>query len=190
MVDDGYGGQIEKRHVHIELKAPSWKVDALLEVLDEREGLPGRGVRAQSSSWSLPAGQAAAAAGKRVGYIVGGQSMTERTATVAAFQAGELDLICATTGAGGVGITLTAASTVVFLQRPWSLVESIQAEDRCHRIGSEIHDCIEIVDIVAADTIDTRVRAVLREPPASSPTSSRTNASSPSSSAAPPSPAS
>jgi SNF2 family DNA or RNA helicase len=162
MVDDGYGGQIEKRHVHIELKAPSWKVDALLEVLDEREGSPVVAF-APSKQLVVLAGQAAAAAGKRVGYIVGGQSMTERTATVARFQAGELDLICATTGAGGVGLTLTAASTVVFLQRPWSLVESIQAEDRCHRIGSEIHDCIEVIDIVAADTIDTRVRSVLRE---------------------------
>ena len=65
------------------------------------------------------------------------------------------------TGAGGVGLTLTAARTVVFLQRPWSLVEASQAEDRCHRIGSEQHDSIEIIDVVAADTIDSRVRAVL-----------------------------
>jgi hypothetical protein len=156
--DDG----IEKRHIHLELKAPSWKVDALLEVLDERDGSPVVAF-APSRQLMVLAGQAAAAAGKRVGYVLGGQTMTERTATVDRFQRGELDLICATTGAGGVGLTLTAASTVVFLQRPWSLVESVQAEDRCHRIGSEIHDSIEIVDIVAADTIDTRVRAVLRE---------------------------
>jgi SNF2 family DNA or RNA helicase len=42
-------------------------------------------------------------------------------------------------------------------------VESLQAEDRAHRIGSEIHDSVEVVDIVARDTVDTRVRAVLRE---------------------------
>jgi SNF2 family DNA or RNA helicase len=67
-----------------------------------------------------------------------------------------------TTSAGGVGITLTAASVVVFLQRPWSYVEASQAEDRCHRIGSEIHDSIEIIDIVARRTVDSRVREVLR----------------------------
>jgi SNF2 family DNA or RNA helicase len=152
----------EKRHTHIELKAPSWKVDALLEVLDER---PGKPVVAFAPSAQLMrlAGAAASEAGHRVGYVIGGQSMRERTGTVAKFQQGDLDLICATTGAGGVGITLTAASTVVFLQRPWSLVESLQAEDRCHRIGSEIHDSVEIVDIVATNTIDTRVRSVLRE---------------------------
>ncbi|HEY2086408.1 MAG TPA: DEAD/DEAH box helicase [Mycobacterium sp.] len=157
-VEDG----TEKEHVSVRLAAPSWKVDALLEVLEER---PGKQTVAFAPSAQLMrlAADSATKAGYRVGYIIGGQSMKDRTDTVAQFQAGELDLICATTGAGGVGITLTAASTVVFLQRPWSLVESLQAEDRCHRIGSEIHDSIEIVDIVAANTIDTRVRSVLRE---------------------------
>jgi len=92
---------------------------------------------------------------------VGGQSASYRTGQVDAFQRGELDIICATTGAGGVGITLTAASTVIFAQRPWSFVEASQAEDRCHRIGSEIHDSIEIIDIVAVKTVDSEVRRTL-----------------------------
>jgi SNF2 family DNA or RNA helicase len=150
----------DHEHVQVRLKAPSWKVDALLEVLAER---PDEQVVAFAPSRQLMtlAGEQAAAAGLQVGYVVGGQSMKERTETVEAFQRGKLNLLCATTGAGGVGLTLTAARTVVFLQRPWSLVEATQAEDRCHRIGSEIHDSIEIVDIVAADTIDARVRGVL-----------------------------
>jgi SNF2 family DNA or RNA helicase len=151
-----------KRHVHLELQHPSWKVDALLELLEER---PGQQVVvfAPSRQLVMLAGEKVAAAGLRVGYVVGEQTQTERTRNVDAFQAGELDVICVTTSAGGVGITLTAASTVVFLQRPWSLVDSIQAEDRCHRIGSERHDAIEVIDIVARNTIDTRVRDVLRE---------------------------
>lgn len=151
-----------KRHVSLTLKAPSWKVDALLEVLEERPGEPVVAF-APSRQLVVLAGEAATKAGLRVGYVVGEQTAAERTKAVRAFQAGELDLICVTTSAGGVGITLTAARTVVFLQRPWSLVESIQAEDRCHRIGSERHDSIEVIDVVASNTIDTRVRAVLRE---------------------------
>lgn len=149
-------------HVTVTLEGPSWKVDALLEVLDERPGEP---VVAFAPSRQLIdlAGAAATEAGLKVGYVVGGQSAAERTAYVEAFQRGELDLICVTTGAGGVGITLTAAKTCVFLQRPWSIVEALQAEDRCHRIGSEQHHAIEVIDIVARNTIDTRVRAVLRE---------------------------
>lgn len=158
LADDG----TEREHVSVTLKAPSWKVDALLDVLAERPEQPVVAF-APSRQLMLLAGEAAYHAGYRVGFIIGGQSMTERTQTVAAFQRGEADLLCATTGAGGVGLTLTAARTVVFLQRPWSLVESLQSEDRCHRIGSEIHDSIEIIDIVASKTLDTRVRAVLRE---------------------------
>jgi SNF2 family DNA or RNA helicase len=152
----------ETESVRVTLKAPSWKADALLEVLDER---PGEQVVAFAPSRQLIvlAGELAAKAGHQVGYVVGGQSMKERTETVEAFQRGKLGVLCVTTGAGGVGLTLTAARTVVFLQRPWSLVEATQAEDRCHRIGSEIHDSIEVIDIVATKTIDARIRAVLHD---------------------------
>jgi len=152
----------DRPHYHAVLKAPSWKVDALLEVLAERPGSPVV-CFAQSRQLIDLAGQAATAAGYKVGYIVGGQTPKTRTQTVDRFQAGELDLICVTTQAGGVGITLTAASTAVFLQRPWSLVDALQAEDRLHRIGAERHESIEIIDVVAANTIDSRVREALRE---------------------------
>lgn len=160
--DPETGLPMEKRHQHITLKLPSWKADELLEILDER---PGARIVSFAPSAQLMrlAGQEAASAGYRVGYVIGGQTSAERTRQVNAFQAGELDLMCVTTGAGGVGLTLTAASTVVFLQRPWSLVEALQSEDRCHRIGSEIHDSIEIIDVVAANTIESRVRQVLVE---------------------------
>jgi len=152
----------EVEHIHLDMKAPSWKVDALLDVLAERPGQPVLAFTTRSQLAVL-AGQAATAAGLQVGYVIGGQSMRARTETVERFQHGKLDLLCATTGAGGVGLTLTAAGTQVHLQRPWSIVEALQAEDRSHRIGSEIHDSIEIIDIVAANTIDSRVRLVLQE---------------------------
>lgn len=148
-------------HVNVRLVEPSWKVDELLEVLAERT--TPTVTFAPSRQLIVLAGNAAERAGYQVGYVVGAQTMAERTQTVERFQAGKLDLLCATIGAGGVGLTLTAADAVVFLQSSWSLVERLQAEDRCHRIGSEIHDSIEIIDIVAKNTIDTRVRGVLRE---------------------------
>jgi SNF2 family DNA or RNA helicase len=39
----------------------------------------------------------------------------------------------------------------------------MQSEDRLHRIGSEQHESIEICDIVARNTIDSRVRQILKE---------------------------
>lgn len=145
----------------VTLKFPSWKVDALLEVLAERPGQPVV-CFAPSRQLIMLAGQAAAAQGLRVGHIVGGQTPAERTASIDTFQAGGLDLLCATTQAGGTGLTLTAAGTFVFLQRPYSLVESLQAEDRGHRIGT-LHDSIEIIDIYATGTIDSAIRSVLHD---------------------------
>jgi hypothetical protein len=162
VLDAETGLPIERVHQKVTLKAPSWKVDALLEVLEERPSQPVVAF-APSRQLIMLAAAAATSAGLRVGYIVGGQTPKERTAQREAFQAGRLDLLCVTTGAGGVGLTLTAARTAVFLQRPWSLVEAMQAEDRLHRIGAELHESIEIIDIVARKTIDTHVRKILRE---------------------------
>jgi SNF2 family DNA or RNA helicase len=59
-----------------------------------------------------------------------------------------------TYGVGGTGITLTAAARMVLLQRSWSSVEMKQAIDRCHRIGSEVHSVIEVVDYVTPHSIE------------------------------------
>ena len=150
------------RHMHVHPKLPSWKIDALMDIMAERADEQVV-CFAESKRLIMLAGQVAEKAGIKVGYIVGGQSPKERTATIAEFQSGARQLILATTGAGGVGITLTAARTVVFLQRPWSYVDATQAEDRCHRIGSERHESIDIIDIVTANTVESRVRSVLKE---------------------------
>ena len=54
---------------------------------------------------------------------------------------------------GGLGITLTAADTVIFLERDWTPAINEQAEDRLHRIGQDRN--VTVIILQGVDTIDT-----------------------------------
>ena len=95
------------------------------------------------------------------GLITGAQNEDERQKAIDDFQSGKIKWILFTVQAGGVGVTLTTARRLVMLQRPWSLVDHKQALDRIHRIGSEIHDSVIIMDYVTEGTIEERVLQVL-----------------------------
>lgn len=86
--------------------------------------------------------------------IKGGQSMADRDKAIDDFQEGRVRVILLTVQAGGVGITLTRAPYLVMLQRSWSLVDNLQTEDRVHRIGSEQHEQVTIIDVVTEGTIE------------------------------------
>lgn len=93
----------------------------------------------------------------RLGYdhlaITGDVTGDDRQEAMDKFQAGEVKLLLLTR-AGGEGITLTKASTMVRLVRSWSHTVHRQSEDRVHRIGSEQHSSVTYVDYVVADTVE------------------------------------
>jgi len=68
-------------------------------------------------------------------------------------------VIIGTIGAMGTGLTLTAASTVIFLDSPWNRANKEQAEDRAHRIGTTSN--VNIITIVCKDTIDERIEELI-----------------------------
>ncbi|TYK05116.1 SWI/SNF-related matrix-associated actin-dependent regulator of chromatin subfamily A-like protein 1 [Cucumis melo var. makuwa] len=85
--------------------------------------------------------------------IDGGTPPAMRQALVSDFQ--QKDSIMAAVlsiKAGGVGLTLTAASTVIFTELSWTPGDLIQAEDRAHRIGQV--SSVNIHYLLANDTVD------------------------------------
>lgn len=54
----------------------------------------------------------------------------------------------------GLGLTLTSANYAIYYSYNFSLEDRLQSEDRCHRKGSEIHNSITYIDLVADGTID------------------------------------
>lgn len=67
--------------------------------------------------------------------LTGETPAKKRQGMVDNFQNGLSPVFCCTFGAGGVGLTLTAAATVILLDRPWTPGDVHQAEDRVRRIG-------------------------------------------------------
>lgn len=146
------------------LAEPSCKVDALMNDISSGDfGDDSVAVCAVSRQLIELLSAAMTKAKIPHGLITGAQSEDERQQAVDDFQSGKIKWILFTAQAGGVGITLTAARRLVMLQRPWSLVDYKQALDRVHRIGSEIHDSVVIMDYVTEGTIEERVIQVLDE---------------------------
>jgi SNF2 family DNA or RNA helicase len=62
---------------------------------------------------------------------------------------------------GGYGITLTAASNVIYYSNGYDLEKRLQSEDRAHRIGQE--KSVTYVDIIARKTVDEKIVKALRK---------------------------
>jgi SNF2 family DNA or RNA helicase len=144
------------------LSDPSCKIDALMDDIDNGDfGDDSVAVCAVSRQLLELLSARLEKAKIPHGMITGAQNEDERQKAIDDFQSGRIKWILFTDKAGGVGVTLTAARQLVMLQRPWSLVDHKQALDRVHRIGSEIHDSILILDYVTEGTIEERVIQVL-----------------------------
>ncbi|XP_034754740.1 lymphoid-specific helicase isoform X2 [Etheostoma cragini] len=67
----------------------------------------------------------------------------------------EVFLFLLSTRAGGLGINLTTADTVIIFDSDWNPQADLQAQDRCHRIGQT--KPVVVYRLVTANTIDQKI---------------------------------
>jgi SNF2 family DNA or RNA helicase len=72
-------------------------------------------------------------------------------------------VMIANQGAGGVGINLVEASYAIYYSKGFKLEHDLQSEARNHRGGSEMHDKVTRIDIVAKGTIDELITESLEK---------------------------
>lgn len=94
--------------------------------------------------------------------VDGGMTAKERDISVEQFQNNkDIKLFIGNIQAAGTGLTLTAASSVAFIELPWTPGELVQAEDRSHRIGQK--NAVNIYYLLANDTIENDIARLLDE---------------------------
>ena len=71
----------------------------------------------------------------------------------------EYTVMVGTIGALGTTHTLTSANNVIFYDEPWTYTDKLQAEDRCHRVGT--NSSVNIYTLLSKDTVDERVHDIV-----------------------------
>lgn len=92
--------------------------------------------------------------------VTGRDSAANKQAAVDAFQnSPDVRLIICSIKAAGVGLTLTAASDVAFVELAWTYADCCQCEDRAHRIGQK--DNVTCYYLLGRGTIDHAIYSLI-----------------------------
>lgn len=146
----------------VQLETPSCKVEALSELAEDMGGEQFVAV-APSKKLIKLCKEKLQKDGYKVVLFTGDETIEERQHNLEMFQKGHAQIILGTIGAIKEGVTLTAASTLVFLNGGWSNLDYIQCENRVHRIGSK-GARVNIINFVTKDTIQgAQIEALQRK---------------------------
>jgi len=84
----------------------------------------------------------------------------DRQARVDGFQNGDFDVFLISLKAGGTGLNLTRADTVIHYDPWWNAAAQAQATDRAHRIGQARP--VFVYNLIAAGSVEDKMLALQR----------------------------
>ncbi len=71
-----------------------------------------------------------------------------------------IDILLLTTQIGGLGLNLTGADTVIFVEHDWNPQKDLQAMDRAHRIGQT--KVVNVYRLITKRTIEEKIMSLQR----------------------------
>ncbi|OQR77427.1 TATA-binding protein-associated factor-like [Tropilaelaps mercedesae] len=71
-----------------------------------------------------------------------------------------IDLLLITTQVGGLGLNLTGADTVIFVEHDWNPMKDLQAMDRAHRIGQK--KVVNVYRLITRSTLEEKIMGLQR----------------------------
>ena len=92
---------------------------------------------------------------RRISYVTLTGETRDRAEPVQRFQNGEVPLFLLSLKAGGVGLNLTSADTVIHYDPWWNPAAEAQASDRAHRIGQD--KPVFVYRLITAGTVEERI---------------------------------
>jgi superfamily II DNA or RNA helicase len=137
--------------------AKSAKLELLLEMLDELLE-EGRSILVFSQFTSMLALIEAELVERKIDYVKLTGETRDRETPVKKFQDGKIKLFLISLKAGGTGLTLTAADTVIHYDPWWNPAVENQATDRAHRIGQT--KPVFVYKLVARGTVEEKIVAM------------------------------
>jgi SNF2 family DNA or RNA helicase len=147
------GGRVQVEVQVVNLELPSSKMEALYELVKDNSDK--KFVVYSSSKKMCYLTQKWMADHGVSSFVLSGDTpQAQREGMVDRFCNGNVQLFIGVIEAAAEGIDglQYATDTAIFLDRSWRTVKNQQAEDRLHRGGQE--DTVQIIDIMARDTID------------------------------------
>jgi len=142
---------------HAQQTAESSKLELLLEMLPELIA-EGRRILLFSQFTSMLALIGSELDGAKIGYVTLTGETTDRTTSIKRFARGEAPVFLISLKAGGVGLNLTAADTVIHYDPWWNPAAESQATDRAHRLGQD--KPVFVYKLVAAGSIEEKILAL------------------------------
>ncbi|WP_336357105.1 SNF2-related protein [Pseudomonas granadensis] len=142
------------------LRSGSGKLISLMEMLEELLG-EGRRILLFSQFTSMLALIEQELQQRGIGYSLLTGDTTDRRTPVKDFQGGKVPLFLISLKAGGTGLNLTAADTVIHFDPWWNPAVENQATDRAYRIGQ--NNPVFVYKLIARGTVEEKIQALQQE---------------------------